>query len=55
MIMQLKESISSDVIFKREEEIAAKALSVLNSIPNIEVLAGEISARLPIFSFMVRV
>jgi len=46
---------SSDVIFKREEEIAAKALSILNSIPNIEVLAGEISARLPIFSFMVRV
>ena len=43
------------MIFKREEEIAAKALSVLNSIPNIEVLAGEISARLPIFSFMVRV
>jgi selenocysteine lyase/cysteine desulfurase len=53
--MTLKFKFSSDVIFKREEEIASKALSILNSIPNIEVLAGEISARLPIFSFMVRV
>ncbi|PKP20884.1 MAG: selenocysteine lyase [Bacteroidetes bacterium HGW-Bacteroidetes-21] len=51
LALRLKEDISISKIAKREKEQAEYFLKNLIAIPGVKVLAGEISHRLPVFSF----
>ncbi|WP_347174451.1 aminotransferase class V-fold PLP-dependent enzyme [Polaribacter uvawellassae] len=53
LCVQLKESMGTDKIHDREEEINAKLFACLESIPNVHILAPTHKHRLGIFSFYV--
>ncbi|XP_048585215.1 uncharacterized protein LOC5521527 isoform X3 [Nematostella vectensis] len=53
LVFQLKESIGSDLIEAREEELCRKAFKIWKANPNISILGSSSARRLPIFSFLV--
>jgi selenocysteine lyase/cysteine desulfurase len=53
LCIQLKESMGTDLVRQREEELVRAAFAGLRGIPGLEILAGHMEERLPIFSFYV--
>ena len=53
--MQLKESIGDAALEKREHAISRRVLSRLRKVKNLEMLLPDITNRLPIFSFLIKV
>ncbi|XP_076344944.1 uncharacterized protein LOC143244342 isoform X2 [Tachypleus tridentatus] len=54
LAFQLKDSVTTEVIMQRENEICRKALGVWNSVPELIILGSLTAFRLPIFSFVVQ-
>lgn len=53
LAIQLKEEMGEDKIHQREEEINARIFKQLESIDNVNILAGHLHDRLGVFSFYV--
>jgi selenocysteine lyase/cysteine desulfurase len=53
LAVRLKETMGVDAIRQREAEIVSRAMTGLEAIPGVHLLAGHIRHRLPIFSFYV--
>uniref|UniRef100_A0A5K3EMJ2 Aminotran_5 domain-containing protein n=1 Tax=Mesocestoides corti TaxID=53468 RepID=A0A5K3EMJ2_MESCO len=54
LVMQLKQAVTSEVIFAREEEIVKRAWEKFKPTNNLLVLGGDAATRLPIFSVIIR-
>ncbi|KAL3309262.1 hypothetical protein Ciccas_012192, partial [Cichlidogyrus casuarinus] len=54
MVMQLRQSISPEYIFQKEQGIVRRAWNRLSSCQNLIVLGGSKAERLPVFSIIIR-
>lgn len=53
MVFQLKQSVGTTNIEKREEQLCKKAFEALGDNPNIAILGNDTASRLPIFSIII--
>ncbi len=54
LVMIIKDALRQDFITRRNQELTNKALDIWHKTPEIVLLGGERSDRLPIFSFILR-
>ncbi|KAK2725819.1 hypothetical protein QYM36_000332 [Artemia franciscana] len=54
VVMNLKMTVTVDVITKREKEIVSKALNAWSAIPELKILGSKTAERLSVFSFKVQ-